>query len=483
MLLFCVLLGNFMHSQRLIVPDQELLYPFLNDPSFIGEGQRVQSTGLLQLSNSDFQHTTKWLNAQVALYDNVAFGLDYFNDSFDFYDYSTVMFTTAVKFGFGESNHYLKLALAGGGESRKQDSRPLGMIPPGQMYVADVTNNNIEFIYKAGLHYTNRNITIGGYFNSLPVQNITFDSQLQNQLLHYRVEEGFTAYALYNWRAAEKLRITPVFRYLSYLEDPIYEAAVKTDYADKVVFSLAYRNDYSINPAIRVRIVKALDIGYSFEKAIGSADFEAVHGISASYKFFMADDEEPEWLRNVKDNIEEVAEIKENDRAEKKAEKARKKEEAKALKEAKKAEGEGEAETQLQGQDRPEEKVVNTRETPVVPQKPEEVIDDPRTPVEDTAKETTAGAAAAVPETNAATGILEKGFYIVVGTFNSRAQAEAFIKRLDRNIYYPRMGRKEADGPLYVYIDADSNSEEANKRLRAHKLDRNFSNVILLEVK
>jgi len=465
LLLFCVLLGNFIYAQRVIVPDQELLYPFLNDPSYIGEGQRVQLTGLLQLSDSDFQHTTKWLNAQVALYDNVAFGLDYFNDSFDFYDYSTVMFTTAVKVGLGEYNHYLKVAVSGGGESRKQDSRPLSMIPPGQNFVADVTQNNIEFIYRAGIHYTNRNVTFGGYFNSLPIQDITFDNQTQNQLLHYKIEQGFTAYALYHWRAADKIRISPMFRYLNYLEDAIYEGAVKANYADKAEFSLAYKNDYSINPAIRVRVIKALDIGYSYEKALGSSDFEDVHGISASFKFFMADEEEPEWLRNVKDNIEEVAEIKENNREEKKAERQKNKEEAKALKEAEKAE-----------RNKVEAEPIEEIAKKVTVVEKEEEQPEPKIAQEEQAP------ANAAPEANAETGILAKGFYIVVGSFDTSVQAESYMNTLDKSVYFPRMGRKEVGGPLHVYIDSDNDSNEANKRLRAHKLDRKFKNVLLLEV-
>jgi hypothetical protein len=86
------------------------------------------------------------------------------------------------------------------------------------------------------------------------------------------------------------------------------------------------------------------------------------------------------------------------------------------------------------------------------------------------------------PEVNEATGILAKGFYITVGSFNSQTQAEAFMKSLDKSIYFPRMGRKEANGPIHVYIDSDHNGAEAEKRLRAHKLDRNFKNAVLLEV-
>ncbi len=442
LLLFCLLFGTFIYAQRLVVPDQELLYPFLIDPSFIGEGQRVQLTGLLQLSDSEFQHTTKWLNAQVALYDNVAFGLDYFNDSFDFYDYSNVLFTAAFKIGLGDNNHHIKLGLSGGGESRKQDSRPLNRIPPGQTYVLDVTQNNIEFAYKAGIHYTNGNFTLGGYYNRLPIENSTLENQ--NELLHYGVENGYTGYVLYNYRVADKVRVTPVVRYLAYLEDAIYEGAVKVNYADKVEASISYRNDYSINPAVRVRVIKALDIGYSYEKALGSTGFQDVHGISASYKFFKADEEEPEWLRNAKDNIEEVSQLKKEKRKE---EKLKKKEAREAAKQTEAVSAEEDIGEQIP--------VVEAEKTAPLKK----------------------------PETIAETGMLEKGFYIVVGSFATDAQAEAYMKQLDTSVYFPRMGKTEVGGPLHVYIDSDSDKEEGAKRLRAHKLDKNFKEARLLEVK
>ncbi|HMB63942.1 MAG TPA: PorP/SprF family type IX secretion system membrane protein [Eudoraea sp.] len=448
--LFCwLLLGVLANAQRVVVPDQELLYPFLNDPSYIGEGQRVQLTGLLQLSNSEMQHTTKWLNAQVALYDNVAFGLDYFNDSFDFYDYSTIMFSTAFKIGLGDYNHYIKIGLSGGGESRKQDSRPLSMIPPGQTYVEDVTNNNIELTYKAGIHYRYKNATLGGYYIRMPLQNITLENQ--NELLHYSIEEGFTGYLLYNFRVADRVRITPVFRYLSYLEDALYEGAVKVNFADRVEASIAYRNDYSINPAIRFRVIKALDIGYSYEKALGSAEFQDVHGISASYKFFKADEEEPEWLRNARDNIDQVSQIKKR---------APKKEQTQ----------------------QPEE-VQEPEVTPLEEAEPEQpVVAD--APVQEEAREAipVERVEEDKPKTTLETGMLESGYYIVVGSFSTEAEARSYMDQLDRTVYFPRMGRKEADGPLHVYIDSDYDREEAMKRLRAHKLDRNFRNAILVEV-
>ncbi|MEX0288484.1 MAG: type IX secretion system membrane protein PorP/SprF [Flavobacteriaceae bacterium] len=495
---FCLLLvllcGIYASAQRVIVPDQELLYPFLNDPSFIGEGQRVQLTGLLQLTDSDFQHTTKWLNAQVSLYDNVSFGLDYFNDSFDFYDYTTVIFNTTVKVGLGDYNHYLKIGLGGGGESRKQDSRPQSLIPPGQNFVADVTQNNIEFIYKAGIHYRNKNITVGGYLNSLPIQDITQDTQ--NQLLHYRIEEGFTAYAFYNWRVADKIRVTPMLRYLSYLEDAIYEGAVRANYADKVEVSLSYKNDYAINPAFRVRVIKALDLGYSYEKAIGAAGFADVHGISASYKFFKADEEEPEWLRNAKDNIEEVAEIRKKKRQEKKAKKSKINEEVVL--------NPTEQEEARPSTEKPSPKETE-KETPEEVERPapkeaavpevEEKKAEPKEEVQEVEKATPApkeeekeavvleSKPTAKPKADERTGILEKGFYIVVGTFESKAKAEAYMKSLDSSIYFPQSGRETAGGPLHVYIDSDISKSEANKRLRAHKLDKNFRNVRLLEVK
>lgn len=462
-LLLCLFLGTYINAQRIILPNQEHLYPFLNDPSFLGEGQRVQLTGALQLSDTERQQTTKFLNAQVALYDNVAFGLDYYNDSFDLYDYSTIMFSTAFKIGLGETNHHFKLGLSAGGESRKQDSRPLAVIPPDQNFVDDVTGNNLEFTYRVALHYTNRNFTLGGYYNQLPVQAIAF--QDPDEVLFYSIEQGYTAYAMYNFRIADRMRLTPIVRYLDYLEDAIYEGAVKFNYADKVEASVSYRNDYSINPAVRFKVIKPLDIGYSYEKAMGSMDFADVHGITVSYKFFKADEEEPEWLRNAKETIEET---------DQKKERPKKKKETPAEPEAEQEEVEAPLEEEQQVTPEVEEEPVV--ETPVQNEA------DVQKPVAEEVSPTAEEQPTEKPNTDSETGLLEKGFYIVVNSFETEAQAEAYMKTLDKSIYFPRMGRRELGGPLQVYIDSDRDEVEAGKRLRAFKLDKNFSNVRLLKI-
>ncbi len=454
-LIGCLLFTFFAFGQRLVVPNQEVHYSFLSDPSFIGEGQRVELTGSLQPSAAAREQSTNWINAQVALYDNVAFGLDYFNDSFDLYDYSTIMLSSAIKFGLGEYGHHIKLGFSGGGESRKQDSRPLTIIPDGQNFVTDVSDNNLKFIYRAALHYTNRKLTLGGYFNRVPVQDIGLQSE--NQVLYYEIEEGFTGYAWYTFRLADNLRLTPVFRYLSYLEDAIYEGSVKVNIADRVEPSLAYRNDYSISPAVRFKVVKALDLAYVYEKALGSRDFDDIHGISATYRFFKAEDEEPEWLKEAKETIEIVEQLKENLQAEK--------EKSKEI---------------------PTEKVApfQKEEIPKVLQEDKATIADEVKKVEE--KEKTVEPALKTtnkkPETVEETGLLEKGFYIVVGIFKTSNAAKAYMEKLDRSIYFPRMGKKVSNGPFHVYIDSDYVKAEALKRLSAHRLDRSFKKAKLLEV-
>ena len=448
--LSCLLLTFIANAQRLVVPNQEVHYSFLSDPSFIGEGQRVQLTGSLQPSSAAREQSTNWINAQVALYDNVAFGVDYFNDSFDLYDYSTIMFSSAFKVGLGEYGHHIKIGLSGGGESRKQDSRPLSVIPDGQNFVSNVSDNNLQFIYRAALHYTNKKFTLGGYFNRLPIQDIGLENQ--NEVLYYEVEEGFTGYAWYTFPLTSDLKLTPVFRYLSYLDDAIYEGALKVNIADRVEPSIAYRNDYSISPAVRFKVFKALDLAYVYEKALGSRDFEDVHGISATYRFFQADEEEPEWLKEAKETIEEVERLKEN--PEQKKEKVE----------------------VVQSPEEPGEVKEKTSEVAVVTKEKEVVAKKQGStetkPIKSNKK----------PETIAETGLLEPGIYIVVGSFKTEKAARAYIKKLDHSIYFPRMGRKVVDGPLHVYIDSDYDKAEALKRLSAHQLDRSFRKAKLLEV-
>ena len=60
--LVCTTLG--FTQERLVLPGQELLYPNLTDPSFVGEEGRTQITALGQFADFNTDRASQYVNAQ-----------------------------------------------------------------------------------------------------------------------------------------------------------------------------------------------------------------------------------------------------------------------------------------------------------------------------------------------------------------------------------------------------------------------------------
>ncbi|MDB4292624.1 type IX secretion system membrane protein PorP/SprF, partial [Maribacter sp.] len=302
-------IGVVLFSQRIVFPGQDLLVPHLNDPSYIGLENRFNVTGLLQLANDDRRQHSQFIYAQIPFSSKLSFGADYFKDALDLYSYSTAMISARMKFDLGGDYSNLRLGVSGGIDSRRQTGFPAVEIPNMDPFVSRLNEGDTGFTYRVGIHYTYNALSIGGTYNKLPIQN-TLARADQEDLLGYWIKDGFTAHIRYNFYLSETIRLTPLFRYLSYANDPIYEGAVLVDAGDKVSASLSYKNDYSINPAVQYEILDALQVGYSYEKAIGDVTFEDVHSLSITYRFKGDGAEESDWQRNAKENNRKIAAIK-----------------------------------------------------------------------------------------------------------------------------------------------------------------------------
>ncbi|MDB4291938.1 SPOR domain-containing protein, partial [Maribacter sp.] len=77
---------------------------------------------------------------------------------------------------------------------------------------------------------------------------------------------------------------------------------------------------------------------------------------------------------------------------------------------------------------------------------------------------------------------MKAGYYVIVGTYDTMAKAEAEKARLTALEYYTAIGLKSGDATFYLYVDFDDLNDDAKKRLRAHNLDPNFRKAYLLEV-
>lgn len=446
-------------QDRLVLPGQELLYPNLMDPSFNGEQRRTQITAVGQFVDFNTDRATQYINAQLPIYDNLSFGVDYFNNSFDYLNYSQVLLSTAFELPVG-ANGRIKIGLAGGGDSFRADRAPLAQQNPD--VIPDINDNNISFTYRAGLHFNGSNFTVGGYYTSLPVQNVT-GQMGQQDLLTYELYDGFTGYLGYRIVLGDRWAVSPMVRYLSFTDNGIYEGSVKMQLKDKFDLTLAYRNDYSINPAMRVHFFKSLALGYSYEKTMGSLVFDDIHSLSLSYKFKKANAaEEPEWMEAAKENIAKIDAIK------------KEKPEQKEKKQPK----------PIDDKKQNEEPVLTSVEKPGQKERQPEVVEDlkqqgqPSMAVEEKATQK--------PETPVQRAVviaMAPRYYLVAKAFAAYQDAFLYKENLQQNGFNAIIGSTETDAKFYVYIDSSIDEAEAGKRLQDYKKSALLQGIYLLEVK
>ncbi|MFS4418052.1 PorP/SprF family type IX secretion system membrane protein [Maribacter sp. 2307ULW6-5] len=454
-LLAFLLLTTLGYAQdRLVLPGQELLYPNLMDPSFNGKQRRTQITAVGQFVDFNSDRATQYVNAQLPLYDNLSFGVDYFNNTFDYLNYSQVLLSAAFEVPVG-TNGGIRIGLSGGGDSFRTNRVPLAQQSPD--LIPNINDNNISFTYRAGLNYSNRNLTIGGYYTSLPVQNVT--GQLgQQDLLSYELSTGFTGYLGYRIPLGDHFAVSPMVRYLSFKDNAIYEGSVKLQLKDILELTLAYRNDYSFNPAMRVHFFKSLALGYSYEKALGGLVFDDIHSLSLSYQFQKAKAyEEPEWMETAKENIAKIDAVK------KKKPKQKEKRQPKVIKE------------NIQN----ENPVLTPVEKPEHNEQRPEVADDPKQEIEAVLA---AEEKVDIPVHRAVVISMAPRYYLVAKEFTAYQDAFLYKENLQENGLNALIGSTETDVKFYVYIDSDFDEATAERRLQDFKKNALLKGLYLLEV-
>ncbi|SFZ92806.1 Sporulation related domain-containing protein [Flaviramulus basaltis] len=411
-------------SQRLVFNGQNQIHRQLEDPSFISLNSQYNMTGVLQVSDSDIAQTSQYISAQLSLFDNVAFGLDYSKHSYDVYRYSQMFLSSRFRLNLGNEFHYFNL-----GASIGQD----------KLNEANTSkDNSLNTIYKLGLHYTNFNLTLGGVLNRYPVQN-DLTLNMPEPLSSY---EGYTLYLSYRMRLSDNMRLTPMIKYNSYSDLTFFEGVTNLNYKGNYELAVSYKDDYSINAALSARFLKYVRLSYSYESAIGSQNFNDVHSIGVSVDLTPKETEIPEWLANVKRNREKINRIKKI-----------KKEEPTIVKEQLNVNNEETNEA-----DNVSDKLVNDEEKyPVMDEStPSDIIDD---------------------------YYLKPGYYIILGSFKQLKNADKEIARLKQNGFYARYGRKDANDEFnYVYVDRYAEKDIASQRTKAKQKEKGFERVWLLKI-
>lgn len=414
-----------MIGQRIVFPGQNQLYRHLDDPSFISLNGEYNMTGLLQVSDSDIAQTSQYIAAQLSFFDNVAFGLDYSRHSFDAFRYSQLFFSGRYKLELGNQFHYFNIG---------------GSIGSGKLNEVDTSkDNNINTIYRLGVHYTNFNLTIGGYMTTYPTQI----DPLINSTDPLSTTEGFTVYLSYQLALSDYLRLTPSVKYNSYDELDIYEGIASLNYKGKYDLAISYKDDYSINAMLGAKFFDRLKVSYSYESALGAQNFNDVHALGISVDLRAKEADIPEWLANVKRNREKINRLK------------------------------------------------KVKDKPVVAlEVPETTIDTTNVAKTETLEDIEKAELTKYPimtedaPSDIVDNRLKPGYYIILGSYKKLENAEKEIQRLRDNGAYARYGKKDVNDDFnYIYVDRYDDRDIAIKRTILKQSEKGFERVWLLRVK
>ncbi|MGC1206103.1 MAG: type IX secretion system membrane protein PorP/SprF [Flavobacteriaceae bacterium] len=414
-----------MIGQRIVFPGQNQLYRHLDDPSFISLNGEYNMTGLLQVSDSDIAQTSQYIAAQLSFFDNVAFGLDYSRHSFDAFRYSQLFFSGRYKLELGNQFHYFNIG---------------GSIGSGKLNEVDTSkDNNINTIYRLGVHYTNFNLTIGGYMTTYPTQI----DPLINSTDPLSTTEGFTVYLSYQLALSDYLRLTPSVKYNSYDELDIYEGIASLNYKGKYDLAISYKDDYSINAMLGAKFFDRLKVSYSYESALGAQNFNDVHALGISVDLRAKEADIPEWLANVKRNREKINRLK------------------------------------------------KVKDKPIVAlEVPETTIDTTNVAKTETLEDIEKAELTKYPimtedaPSDIVDNRLKPGYYIILGSYKKLENAEKEIQRLRDNGAYARYGKKDVNDDFnYIYVDRYDDRDIAIKRTILKQSEKGFERVWLLRVK
>ncbi|KJD31369.1 hypothetical protein PK35_14760 [Tamlana nanhaiensis] len=411
-------------AQRIVFPNQNPINPYLDDSSFLASNGRYNITGIIQASDTNISNTSQYLNAQLAPFDNFAFGLDYGNHSYHVYHYIQLFLNTRFKFNLGSEFQSINIG-ASIGLDRLNENR-------------SAQDNKFSSVYKLGVHYTNFNLTLGGFFTTYPIQNDL--SLAPNQPL--TSSSGYTGYLSYRIRVSDDFKITPSAKYHAYSDLNIVEGVANLNFKNNYELALSYKNDYSFNAAVSGRFFKYFRVSYSFENAIGSQNFNRVHSVGLSVDLSAKDLELPEWEKTAERNREKL----------------------RSLKQPKKPKKEVVVATPIE---EPESKIEVVEAEP-------EIIEEPVTKDIPAMSEDS--------PSDIINGFLKPGYYVILGSFVNETNAKKKLEELKKEGVYARIGRKKGEKFNYVYVDRYDDRDLASTRTVNKQKESGFEKVWLMRV-
>lgn len=260
------------YCQELPLNSQIFFNPYIQNPAFAGyenrpavfAGRRQQWTGI------EGAPVTNFVNFQTAIAKVVPFGVNIYNDKRGILTSTYSLLTVGFRARFDEDNHYLSFALSGGAGFNSVDftNVNVGMDPA----LLAGLDNSIFLDGNAGLLYHNQGFNLGISFPKLfrtpSISQVSFNQGEFNPLgrgiatINYKISVNDDAFAIDPW---------VMYHYYEDLDGQV-EGSLRFIIKNFLWIGGGYRVDYGASAFFGLNIKDNLRFGYAYEMGVAAAN-------------------------------------------------------------------------------------------------------------------------------------------------------------------------------------------------------------------
>lgn len=445
-LLFIALASVAVNAQQLPLYTQYIFNPYMVNPAMVAPTGNTEINALYRNQWTGFENAPKTLqfDVQLPLNNKMAVGVNVGNDKTVLLDATSVLFTYGYRVSLA-TDHVLGFGLSAGVFTNKVNLAGLPATDASDPALTSTKLNNSAIDGQFGVHYTFRNFSLGvsmvNLFERKALSPESFQTIRLSQLKNDIIFATYRAEIIPNL-----LAIRPSFSYRLQENQPsFYEGSALLSYKDILDIGGGYRQNFGPTAMVRVSI-KNISAGFSYDFPSPNAQVSTggSHEIQLKWRFG-----EVEKKSSTRTAPAPVTQTLEETPTQQKEESTPPKEESKPQQEP----VQNANEPAVKEETKTTPPVEQPKQEPVV-QKQEPVIETKKEPVVETKKEP-------VVQTPVVEKPVEKKeepaaggfFYLIINTFEDRANAEAFYnevvkKGLKAEIKETKIG----DVPHYYYV-------------------------------
>jgi len=416
-------------AQNAPVFNQFYANPFQFNPAFIANNGYTEANLFYRKQWIGIENapTTASINFQAPVGRNVSLGFNAYSDK------AILLSTTSASGTFGYrarlgKDHHLNFGLSAGLGFNNFNFAALE--DTNDPVLQNITQNNVFLSGQFGINYRLKNLTLGfalpKLFSSQP--NNTGENFSELKFDEFRNKFGSASYTF----KVKNVQIIPmaIYRALDNVQDQ-WEGVLITNIKDLFWVGASYRTNYGLIGMIGVNLKGLLRVGYSYEHPTG--DIGQVS--NGSHEIYLG----ARFGKNTRD--EEIIARQENSDSVKQVVDTAPVEEVKQEEVVIVAEPDQKIE-----EEKPE--VVSPEQAVIIPSVVPAPVEENKTP---------------------------DGYYLVVGVFQQKANADRRLKQITRDGYAADIYISPIKGRHYVYIFHSLDKEETRKELESVNAKNKFS--------